>query len=87
MYYKDDTHYFVMTAKKQSLLEKGVILHVSDQSVALCVCPGSFCSSLTDMKAAYSQKLSQSQLGHIGLAVSHYFLLFFYSLRFGQALV
>lgn len=28
VYYKDDTHYFVMTAKKQSLLEKGVILQV-----------------------------------------------------------
>ncbi|XP_022109073.1 F-actin-methionine sulfoxide oxidase MICAL3-like isoform X4 [Acanthaster planci] len=26
VYYKDDTHYFVMTAKKQSLIEKGVIL-------------------------------------------------------------
>ncbi|XP_040886580.1 protein-methionine sulfoxide oxidase mical3a-like [Toxotes jaculatrix] len=26
VYYKDDTHYFVMTAKKRSLLEKGVIL-------------------------------------------------------------
>ncbi|XP_044042460.1 protein-methionine sulfoxide oxidase mical3a-like [Siniperca chuatsi] len=26
VYYKDDTHYFVMTAKKQSLLEKGVII-------------------------------------------------------------
>ncbi|XP_070996949.1 protein-methionine sulfoxide oxidase mical3b-like isoform X1 [Oncorhynchus clarkii lewisi] len=26
VYYKDNTHYFVMTAKKQSLLEKGVIL-------------------------------------------------------------
>ncbi|XP_053318436.1 F-actin-monooxygenase MICAL3 isoform X16 [Spea bombifrons] len=26
VYYKDDTHYFVMTAKKHSLLEKGVIL-------------------------------------------------------------
>ena len=25
VYYKDDTHYFVMTAKKKSLLEKGVI--------------------------------------------------------------
>lgn len=36
VYYKDDTHYFVMTAKKQSLLEKGVILHVSDQS-PVCV--------------------------------------------------
>ncbi|TRY56001.1 hypothetical protein DNTS_026865 [Danionella cerebrum] len=27
VYYKDDTHYFVMTAKKQSLLDKAVILH------------------------------------------------------------
>ncbi|KAM6399031.1 F-actin-monooxygenase MICAL1 [Rhynochetos jubatus] len=26
VYYKDDTHYFVMTAKKQSLLKKGVII-------------------------------------------------------------
>jgi hypothetical protein len=25
VYYKDDTHYFVMTAKKQSLIDKGVI--------------------------------------------------------------
>ena len=29
VYYKDDTHYFVMTAKKQSLLAKGVIVQVS----------------------------------------------------------
>lgn len=28
MYYKDDTHYFVMTAKKKSLLKKGVIKQV-----------------------------------------------------------
>ncbi|XP_057191032.1 F-actin-monooxygenase mical2b isoform X10 [Triplophysa rosa] len=27
VYYKDKTHYFVMTAKKQSLLDKGVIVH------------------------------------------------------------
>jgi hypothetical protein len=26
VYYKNETHYFVMTAKKQSLLDKGVIL-------------------------------------------------------------
>ena len=25
VYYKDETHYFVMTAKKQSLIDKGVI--------------------------------------------------------------
>lgn len=28
VYYRDDTHYFVMTAKKKSLLEKGVIKEV-----------------------------------------------------------
>ena len=28
VYYKDETHYFVMTAKKQSLLEKGVLKQV-----------------------------------------------------------
>ncbi|XP_028440837.1 protein-methionine sulfoxide oxidase mical2b isoform X2 [Perca flavescens] len=27
VYYKDNTHYFVMTAKKQSLLDKGVIMN------------------------------------------------------------
>ena len=29
VYYKDETHYFVMTAKKNSLLEKGVLKRVS----------------------------------------------------------
>ena len=28
VYYKDETHYFVMTAKKHSLLKKGVIKEV-----------------------------------------------------------
>ena len=28
VYYKDETHYFVMTAKKHSLLNKGVIIKV-----------------------------------------------------------
>jgi len=28
VYYKDETHYFVMTAKKHSLIDKGVILNV-----------------------------------------------------------
>ena len=29
VYYKDETHYFVMTAKKHSLLSKGVLKRVS----------------------------------------------------------
>lgn len=32
VYYKDDTHYFVMTAKKHSLLDKGVLLNVSNSN-------------------------------------------------------
>lgn len=43
VYYKDSTHYFVMTAKKQSLLDKGVILNV-------CTCLGFLpCLSLGSM--------------------------------------
>jgi len=30
VYYKDETHYFVMTAKKHSLLNKNVIIKVSN---------------------------------------------------------
>ncbi|XP_064833949.1 F-actin-monooxygenase mical2b isoform X6 [Oncorhynchus masou masou] len=37
VYYKDNTHYFVMTAKKQSLLDKGVIIHdYIDTEMLLC---------------------------------------------------
>ncbi|XP_060033147.1 F-actin-monooxygenase MICAL2 isoform X4 [Erinaceus europaeus] len=37
VYYKDCTHYFVMTAKKQSLLDKGVIIHdYVDTEMLLC---------------------------------------------------
>ncbi|NWR27774.1 MICA2 monooxygenase, partial [Tachuris rubrigastra] len=37
VYYKDSTHYFVMTAKKQSLLDKGVIISDSiDTELLLC---------------------------------------------------
>ncbi len=35
VYYKDDTHYFVMTAKRQSLLDKGVIKSDSNDASQL----------------------------------------------------
>ncbi|GFS17477.1 [F-actin]-methionine sulfoxide oxidase MICAL2 [Elysia marginata] len=35
VYYKDDTHYFVMTAKKASLLEKGVLKEDHADTIAL----------------------------------------------------
>ena len=34
VYYKDETHYFVMTAKKQSLLNKGVIIQVKSNTLS-----------------------------------------------------
>lgn len=37
VYYRDNTHYFVMTAKKQSLLDKGVIINVSMQTRLACM--------------------------------------------------
>ncbi|XP_008286390.1 protein-methionine sulfoxide oxidase MICAL2 isoform X2 [Stegastes partitus] len=37
VYYKDNTHYFVMTAKKQSLLDKGVVINdYIDTQMLLC---------------------------------------------------
>lgn len=36
VYYKDDTHYFVMTAKKKSLLKKGVIKQVRTTHPKMC---------------------------------------------------
>lgn len=34
-YYKDDTHYFVMTAKKSSLLQRGVLINDYSDTRAL----------------------------------------------------
>lgn len=43
VYYKDETHYFVMTAKKHSLIDKGVIIqvsfdHITPQTYIVCSC-------------------------------------------------
>ena len=35
VYYKDETHYFVMTAKKHSLLKKGVIVQVQFTTIIM----------------------------------------------------
>ena len=56
VYYKDDTHYFVMTAKKQSLLEKGVIMHVSSYS------PTAPHATVTVLKHTLSQSCSPGGL-------------------------
>lgn len=43
MYYRDNTHYFVMTAKKQSLLDKGVIINVSRRLFSFTYCNIRWC--------------------------------------------
>lgn len=47
VYYRDNTHYFVMTAKKQSLLDKGVVLNVSETHPSHI---NSFCCALLLLK-------------------------------------
>uniref|UniRef100_A0A5S6QFD2 F-actin monooxygenase n=1 Tax=Trichuris muris TaxID=70415 RepID=A0A5S6QFD2_TRIMR len=42
VYYKDETHYFVMTAKKQSLLDKGVILK-DFEDISMLLSPDNVC--------------------------------------------
>ncbi|XP_035384182.1 protein-methionine sulfoxide oxidase mical3b isoform X3 [Electrophorus electricus] len=72
VYYKDDTHYFVMTAKKQSLLEKGVILSdYTDTEMLLS-------RSNVDQNAllAYAQEAAafstNHQLPNLDFAINHY---------------
>ena len=36
LYMKDATHYFVMTAKKQSLLKRGVLMQVAEAIYIMC---------------------------------------------------
>ncbi|KAG8138380.1 hypothetical protein E2320_004272 [Naja naja] len=63
VYYKDDTHYFVMTAKKQSLLDKGVILHVS-VLIETSVLPG-YAREAADFS-------TNQQLPSLNFAINHY---------------
>uniref|UniRef100_A0A8C2AIY3 F-actin monooxygenase n=1 Tax=Cyprinus carpio TaxID=7962 RepID=A0A8C2AIY3_CYPCA len=72
VYYKDDTHYFVMTAKKQSLLEKGVILHdYADTEMLLS-------RANVDQKAllSYAREAADFSTNHqlpkLDFAINHY---------------
>lgn len=38
VYYKDETHYFVMTAGKASLLKRGALREVMFEVVCFCLC-------------------------------------------------
>ncbi|KAM8882792.1 protein-methionine sulfoxide oxidase mical3b-like isoform 1-T2 [Synchiropus picturatus] len=72
VYYKDDTHYFVMTAKKHSLLDKGVILQdFADTELLLS-------QNNVDQKAlqVYARKAADFSTNHqlpcLDFAINHY---------------
>ncbi|XP_053396788.1 F-actin-monooxygenase MICAL3-like isoform X2 [Mercenaria mercenaria] len=72
VYYKDETHYFVMTAKKQSLLEKGVLKRdYSDTAVLL-----SYNNVNQDALANYAREAAdfctKHKMPHLDFAVNHY---------------
>uniref|UniRef100_A0A8D3AGN0 F-actin monooxygenase n=1 Tax=Scophthalmus maximus TaxID=52904 RepID=A0A8D3AGN0_SCOMX len=72
VYYKDDTHYFVMTAKKQSLLEKGVILHdYADTEMLLSRANVDQAALLSYAREAADFSTSQ-QLPTLDFAINHY---------------
>uniref|UniRef100_A0A8P4G7J8 F-actin monooxygenase n=1 Tax=Dicentrarchus labrax TaxID=13489 RepID=A0A8P4G7J8_DICLA len=72
VYYKDDTHYFVMTAKKQSLLEKGVIIQ-DFADTALLLSRGNVDQNALQMYAREAADFSTNhQLPSLDFAMNHY---------------
>ncbi|XP_066495211.1 F-actin-monooxygenase MICAL2 isoform X2 [Tiliqua scincoides] len=72
VYYKDSTHYFVMTAKKQSLLEKGVIIEdYVDTEMLLCAENVNQDNLLSYAREA-ADFATDYQLPALDFAVNHY---------------
>ncbi|XP_058401977.1 F-actin-monooxygenase MICAL2 isoform X3 [Diceros bicornis minor] len=72
VYYKDSTHYFVMTAKKQSLLDKGVILNdYIDTEMLLCAENVNQDSLLSYAREA-ADFATNYQLPSLDFAMNHY---------------
>ncbi|XP_012587861.1 PREDICTED: protein-methionine sulfoxide oxidase MICAL3 isoform X1 [Condylura cristata] len=72
VYYKDDTHYFVMTAKKQSLLDKGVILHDYADTELLLSRENVDQEALLDYAREAADFSTQQQLPSLDFAINHY---------------
>ncbi|XP_068117296.1 F-actin-monooxygenase MICAL2 isoform X3 [Hyperolius riggenbachi] len=72
VYYKDSTHYFVMTAKKQSLLDKGVILNdYIDAEMLLCA-ENVDQDSLQSYAREAADFATNYQLPSLDFAINHY---------------
>ncbi|XP_044137284.1 F-actin-monooxygenase MICAL3 isoform X9 [Bufo gargarizans] len=72
VYYKDDTHYFVMTAKKQSLLEKGVILQDYADTEMLLSRANVDQEALQNYATEAARFSTHQQLPTMDFAINHY---------------
>ncbi|NWU06846.1 MICA3 monooxygenase, partial [Cephalopterus ornatus] len=72
VYYKDDTHYFVMTAKKQSLLEKGVIRHDHTDTEVLLSRENVDQEALLNYAREAADFSTNQQLPSLDFAINHY---------------
>ncbi|XP_073078541.1 F-actin-monooxygenase MICAL3 isoform X18 [Manis javanica] len=72
VYYKDDTHYFVMTAKKQSLLDKGVIVHDYADTELLLSRENVDQEALLNYAREAADFSTQQQLPSLDFAINHY---------------
>ncbi|GIX74346.1 protein-methionine sulfoxide oxidase mical3a [Caerostris extrusa] len=72
VYYKDDTHYFVMTAKKQSLLERGVIIQDYNDTARLLAAENVDREALMEYARDAADFATSYQLPHLDFAVNHY---------------
>ena len=72
VYYKDETHYFVMTAKKQSLLNKGVLITNHPDPSALLAPDNISQEALFQYAREAADFATKGQLPHLDFAVNHY---------------
>ncbi|CAN7995530.1 unnamed protein product [Ixodes hexagonus] len=72
VYYKDDTHYFVMTAKKQSLLDRGVIINDYSDTASLLSPENVDRAALTEYARDAADFATGYALPSLEFAVNHY---------------
>ncbi|CAH2325588.1 F-actin-monooxygenase MICAL2 isoform X1 [Pelobates cultripes] len=72
VYYKDSTHYFVMTAKKQSLLDKGVIINDYVDAEALLSAENVDQDNLQSYAREAADFATNYQLPSLDFAINHY---------------
>uniref|UniRef100_A0A1L8DL23 F-actin monooxygenase n=1 Tax=Nyssomyia neivai TaxID=330878 RepID=A0A1L8DL23_9DIPT len=72
VYYKDETHYFVMTAKKMSLIDKGVIIQDSADPAELLSPSNVNTDKLLDYAREAAEFSTKYQMPNLEFAVNHY---------------